>query len=324
MVDVESLSQAVHLTDVTAVADGLIADIRGAARRFRRSGAIVALSGGIDSTVCVALAARALGASRVQGITLPDKESSRETAGLAQMAADSAGVRFLAKDITPVLDALGAYSDRLAVVQRIVPQFDPANGDAFSVEFVPATGEGDRIQSFALNVVRNGQATRHRLGGRDFLTIMAATNQKQRVRTMMTYRIADEENLIVIGTSNRLEIDQGFFVKFGDGCGEAFPLRYLLKSQVYDLAEYLGVPEEIRSRPPTTDTFSAPQSQEEYFYGTTTEMGDALWLAWRKGESRQEVAQRLGFTAADIGKFFGLYERRSLYAAYLTEMITSS
>lgn len=319
--NVESLSQAVHLIDVASVADELIADIRLAARRFRRNGAIVALSGGIDSTVCVALAARALGPKRVKGITLPDQESSGETAGLARLAAESAGVEFLAKDITPVLDALGAYGDRLAVVQRIDPAFDSAR-DAFSVEFVPATGEGDRIQSFALNVVRDGKSTHHRLGGRDFLTIMAATNQKQRVRTMMTYRIADEENLIVIGTSNRLEIDQGFFVKFGDGCGEAFPLRWLLKSQVYDLAEYLGVPEEIRSRPPTTDTFSAPQSQEEYFYGTSTEMGDALWLAWRKGEPAGQVAQRLGFAATDVAKFFGLYERRASYAAYLTEMIT--
>lgn len=322
MVDVESLSQAVHLTDVAGVVDELVADIRQAARRFRRNGAIVALSGGIDSTVCVALAARALGPKRVKGITLPDQESSGETAGLAQLAAESAGVGFLAKDITPVLDALGAYRDRLAVVQRIDPDFDPASGDAFSVEFVPATGEGDRIQSFALNVVRSGQSVHHRLGGRDFLTIMAATNQKQRVRTMMTYRIADEENLIVVGTSNRLEIDQGFFVKFGDGCGEAFPLRWLLKSQVYDVAEYLGVPQEIRRRPPTTDTFSAPQSQEEYFYGTSTEMGDALWLAWRKRESADHVAQRLGFTATDVEKFFGLYERRAQYADYLTEMIT--
>ena len=322
MLDVESLSQAVHLQDVAAVADELIADIASAARRFRRTGAIVALSGGIDSSVCVALAARALGAKRVKGITLPDQESSGETAGLARLAAESCGVTFLAKDITPVLDALGAYGDRLAIVQRIDPEFDPARGDAFSVEFVPATGEGDRIQSFVLNVVRDGRSVHHRLGGRDFLTIMAATNQKQRVRTLMTYRLADEENLIVIGTSNRLEIDQGFFVKFGDGCGEAFPLRWLLKSQVYDLAEYLGVPEEIRRRPPTTDTFSAPQSQEEYFYGTSTEVGDALWLAWRKRESADQVGERLGFAATDVAKFFGLYERRAPDGGEMKEMIT--
>ncbi|WP_036921016.1 NAD(+) synthase [Propionicicella superfundia] len=321
MSDRESAGRSVHLDDVEAVADALAADIRDTVRRFRRTGAIVALSGGIDSSVCVALAVRALGAGRVQGVTLPDKESSAETAGLARLAADSVGVRCRETDITPVLDALGCYDDRLAVVRRLEPGFDPDAGDTFSVEFQPATGDGDRLQTFALNAVRDGQARRHRLGGRDFLTIMAATNQKQRVRTLMTYRIADEENLIVVGTSNRLEIDQGFFVKFGDGCGEAFPLRPLLKTQVYDLAEFLGVPEEIRSRPPTTDTFSAPQSQEEYFYGTSVEMGDALWLAWHEGDDPARVAQRLGLAAGDVEKFFGLYARRAAYAEYLRTTI---
>lgn len=321
MMDHGTADRPVHLDDVEAVADALAADIREVARRFRRAGAIVALSGGIDSSVCVALAVRALGARRVQGITLPDQESSGETEGLARLAADSVGVRFRGSDITPVLDALGCYDDRLAVVRRLEPEFDPARGDAFSVEFQPATGVGERLQTFALNVVRDGESRRHRLGGRDFLTIMAATNQKQRVRTLMTYRIADEENLIVIGTSNRLEIDQGFFVKFGDGCGEAFPLRSLLKTQVYDLAEFLGVPEEIRRRPPTTDTFSAPQSQEEYFYGTSVEMGDALWLAWHEGDDATVAAQRLGLEPADVEKFYGLYSRRSAYADYLLTTI---
>lgn len=321
MFDVETVSRSVHLEDVPAVADALIDDIRQVAQRFRRTGAIVALSGGIDSSVSVALAVRALGARRVRGITLPDKESSAETVGLARLSAESAGASFQAKDITPVLEALGCYADRLRVVRRLEPDFDPEAGDQFSVEFQPATGAGDRLQTFWLSVVRGGVTTRHRLGGRDFLTIMAATNQKQRTRTMMTYRIADEENLIVIGTSNRLEIDQGFFVKFGDGCGEAFPLRYLLKSQVYDLAAYLGVPDEIRNRPPTTDTFSAPQSQEQYFYGTSVEMGDALWLAWHHGEPVAEVAERLQLAAADVEKFFGLYERRAGYAEYLRTTI---
>lgn len=311
----------VHLADVEATATALIDDIAAAARRFRRRGAIVALSGGIDSSVSVALAARALGAARVQGITLPDQESSAQTVGLARLAAESAGVRFQAKDITPVLSALGCYEDRLAVVQAYEPAFDPGAGDTFSVEFQPATGQGDRIQTFALRVEHDGQTRRHRLGGRHFLTIMAATNQKQRVRTLMTYRIADEENLIVIGTSNGPEIEQGFFVKFGDGCGEAFPLRHLLKTQVYDLAEHLDVPEEIRSRPPTTDTFSAPQSQEEYFYGTTVEVGDRLWLGWSNGEPAVDVARVVGMEPADVEKFYGLYSRRAEYADYLRTTI---
>lgn len=319
MSDIEDNS-TVHFADVAAECDRLVESIRDAARRFRRLGAVVALSGGIDSSVCLGLAVRALGANRVKALTLPDQESSTETVGLAQEVADRFGVPLETRDITPVLDALGCYRDRLAVVERIDPEFDPVT-DAFSVEFVPATGESNRMQSFALNVVRGGSAIHHRLGGRDFLTIMAATNQKQRVRMLMTYRVADENNLLVIGTSNRLELDQGFYVKHGDGCGEVFPLSKLLKTQVYDLAAHLGVPESVQRRPPTTDTFSAPQTQEEYFYGTTVETGDRLWLAWYEGASAEAAAALLGLGASDVEKFFELYQRRAHYADYLRETL---
>jgi NAD+ synthase len=230
------------------------------------------------------------------------------------------GAQPIERDITGVLEALGCYADRLAVVQRLDPDFDPAR-DKFSVEFVPALGAGDRLPSFSLKVVGDGEPTRHRLGGRDFLAIMAATNQKQRVRMMLTYRWADEHNGLVIGTSNRLELDQGFFVKHGDGCGDVFPLRYLVKTQVFELAAHLGVPESVQKRTPTTDTFSAPQTQEEYFYGASTETSDDLWLAYHNGEDPAAVAQRHELTVADVEKFFGVYRRRAAYSDYLRETI---
>lgn len=321
MFTVESVSGSIHLTDVAGVTDDLVASIRDTARRFRRVGAVVAMSGGIDSSVCAGLAARALGSERVRGITLPDRESSGESAQLAEQVAAHFGIRLEHRDISAALEALGCYSDRLTVVRKYCPDFDPDRGDAFSVEFEPATGSADRLQVFSLNVVRDGSSDRYRLGGRDFLAIMAATNLKQRVRMLSTYRIADEENLIVIGTSNRPELSQGFYVKHGDGCGEAFPLRFLLKTQVYDLAEHIGVPIAVRDRPPTTDTFSADQSQESYFYGTSVALGDELWLAWAKGEEAPAVASRLGVDAADVRKFFALYSRRSAYADYLSETL---
>jgi NAD+ synthase len=194
------------------------------------------------------------------------------------------------------------------------PGFDPEL-DKFSVEF--ALGTGERLPSFSLNVVGDGKSIHRRLGGRDFLTIMAATNEKQRVRMMLTYRWADEHNGQVIGTSNRLELDQGFFVKHGDGCGDVFPPRHLVKTHVFELASHLGVPEAVQQRTPTTDTFSAPQTQEEYFYGAATEMGDDLWLAYHNSEDPAAVAQRHGLTVADVEKFFSTYRRRAAYSDYL-------
>jgi NAD+ synthase len=318
VLDVAGLSTSIHLEDVARTADELVQSIRDAARRFGRTEAVVALSGGIDSSVSVALAVRALGPKRVTALTLPDKESSWETSGLALEVARHFGAQPIERDITGVLDALGCYADRLVVVQRLDPGFDPTR-DKFSVEY--DLGEGDRLPSFSLNVVRDGESIHHRLGGREFLVIMAATNQKQRVRMMLTYRWADEHNGLVIGTSNRLELDQGFFVKHGDGCGDVFPLRHLLKTQVFELAAHLGVPDEVQKRTPTTDTFSAPQSQEEYFYGTSTETGDGLWLGYHNGEDPAAVAARHGLTAADVEKFFGTYRRRASYAEYLRETI---
>jgi len=318
VLDVAVLNESIHLQDVSATADDLVQSIRDAARRFGRTKAVVALSGGIDSSVSVALAVRALGPDRVTALTLPDKESSAETSGLALQVARHFGAQPIERDITPVLEALGCYDDRLAVVTRLDPAFDPES-DKFSVEF--EIGTGDRLPSFSLNVVRDGKSIHHRLGGREFLIIMAATNQKQRVRMMLTYRWADEHNGLVIGTSNRLELDQGFFVKHGDGCGDVFPLRHLVKTHVFELAAYLGVPEAIQQRTPTTDTFSAPQTQEEYFYGTTTATGDGLWLAYHNGEDPATVAERHGLTVSDVEKFFGTYRRRAVYAEYLRETI---
>lgn len=321
MLDTRAADEAIHLDDVEATAASLVDSVRQTARRFRRTGAVVALSGGIDSSVCLGLAVSALGARRVVALTLPEQDSSSETIGFAQEVADRFGVTLEQRNISGALDALGCYEDRLAVVTRVDPDFD-VQQDRFSVEFEPATGDDERLQSFTLKVLRaDGSSHSFRLGGRDFLTIMAANNQKQRLRMLATYRVADERNLIVIGTSNRLELDQGFFVKHGDGCGEVFPLRHLLKTQVYDLAEHLGVPDRIRSRPPTTDTFSAPQSQEDYFYGTSVAMGDRLWLAWHQQEDAASVAARLDLEAADVAKFFELYDRRAQYAAYLTETL---
>ena len=89
-----------------------------------------------------------------------------------------------------------------------------------------------------------------------YLGIVAATNMKQRTRKQIEYYHADRLNYAVAGTPNRLEYDQGFFVKNGDGAADFKPIAHLYKTQVYQLAEHLGIPEEIRRRPPTTDTWS--------------------------------------------------------------------
>src|SRR5947207_2718078 len=125
----------------------------------------------------------------------------------------------------------------------------------------------DSVRLYSIVIMApDGTETKHRLTPESYLGIVAATNFKQRVRKMLEYYHADRLNYVVSGTPNRLEYDQGFFVKLGDGTADVKPIAHLYKSQVYQLAEYLGIPEGVRSRPPTTDTYSLPQGQDEFYF----------------------------------------------------------
>ena len=142
------------------------------------------------------------------------------------------------------------------------------------------------------------QQPQHRLPLREYLQIVAATNFKQRVRKTMEYFHADRLNYAVIGTPNRLEYDQGFFVKNGDGSADVKPIAHLYKSQVYGMARHLGLPERVCAAIPTTDTYSLSQGQDEFYFALPYQQMDlALW-ALNHGRPASELAIALGITPA--------------------------
>jgi NAD+ synthase len=165
--------------------------------------------------------------------------------------------------------------------------------------------DSDSFRLYSVVVMApDGSHAKHRLTPESYLGIVAATNFKQRVRKMLEYYHADRLNYAVAGTPNRLEYDQGFFVKLGDGSADVKPIAHLYKSQVYALAEYLGVPEEIRSRPPTTDTYSLPQSQEEFYFSLPYELMDLCLFGKNNGASVEAVADAAGLTAEQVSRVF--------------------
>ena len=97
---------------------------------------------------------------------------------------------------------------------------------------------------------------------------------------MMLYYHAELRDYAVLGTAQRNEHDQGFFVKHGDGASDIRPIGHFYKTQVFQLAEYLDIPEEIRTQTPTTDTYSAGSSQEEFFFRLPFEVMDLLCMPW--------------------------------------------
>jgi NAD+ synthase len=272
-------------------------------RRLRKRGAVLGLSGGIDSSVCAALCARAFGAERVLGVLMPEADSADDTVDLSRVAADAFGIETVLEEITPILEAAGCYSRRDEAIRSVIPEY----GDGWRAKIVlPSLLGSDRFRVFSV-VAESPDGERHeaRLTANAYRTVVAATNFKQRTRKMLEYHHADRLDYAVVGTPNRLEYDQGFFVKQGDGAADVKPIAHLYKTQVYALAEHLGVPEEIRSRPPTTDTYSLPQSQEEFYFSVPWDKMDLCLYGRTNGLPPEAVADAVGLSAEDVARVYG-------------------
>lgn len=283
--------------------------------QLRRRGAIVGLSGGIDSSVVAALCVKAFGKDRVLGLFMPEHHSSDDAMTLGRMIADHLGIEAIVEDIAPALEGLGCYRRQVEAIRTAVPDY----GDDWKCKLVlPSVLDSDRVSISRLTVQDpSGTVTTVRLSAPAYLQLVAATNYKQRVRKMTEYYHADRLNYAVAGTPNRLEYDQGFFVKQGDGAADFKPIAHLYKTQVYQLAEYLGVPEEIRRRPPTTDTFSMAQTQEEFYFALPYDRMDLCLYGLNHGMSADEVAPAVGLTAEQVGRVYKDIEAKRRATRYL-------
>jgi NAD+ synthase len=282
---------------------------------LRRRGAVVAISGGVDSAVVAALCARALGPERVLGLLMPERDSSSESLRLGLLVAQQYGIPTLTEDIGPALEAIGAYQRQTDAIRQVFDDY--CTGTPFKLT-LPSILESDRLAVFALTVQRTGQAPKSaRMRLEAYRQLVAATNFKQRVRKMVEYHHADRICYAVAGTPNRLEFDQGFFVKQGDGAADFKPIAHLYKTQVYALAEHLGVPEVIRSRPPTTDTFSLPQTQEEFYFSLPYQAMDLCIYAHDHGIDAAEAARVIGITAEQCARVYRDIVSKRRATAYL-------
>ena len=256
--------------------DKISASIRDSLRRkLNRRGLVIAISGGVDSAVCAALCVEALGKKKVFGLLLPETDSSSASVTLGKKLADQLGIEYLVQDIAPTLEAIGCYKWRDEAIRSIFPDYN----DKWKSKIAISGGQEGKINHFMVVVqTPDGEIKEERMGLKEYLQIVAATNYKQRIRKTVEFFHADRLNYAVIGTPNRLEYDQGFFVKNGDGSADIKPIAHLYKTQVYALAKYFKLPEEICTAAPTTDTYSMPQGQDEFYFALPYDKMDlALW-----------------------------------------------
>ncbi|WP_298959340.1 NAD(+) synthase [uncultured Methylobacterium sp.] len=291
-----AFSAAAIEIDPAAETDRIVAALRRQVRdTLRKRGVVVGVSGGVDSSLCLALAVAAFGREHVLAVMMPEHDSEPDSLRLGREVAEGFGTQAAVEDIGRTLEAMGCYARRDAAIRTVEPAYGPGWG-AKVVIASPLAGAESGLSSLVVQSP-DGEIRKVRLRAATHQALIAAANMKQRTRKQMEYYHADRLNYAVVGTPNKLECDQGFFVKNGDGAADVTPIAHLYKSQVYQLAEFLEVPEAVRRRPPTTDTWSLPQSQEEFYFSLPWRAMDLCLAGLALGAAPDEVAEAAGLDA---------------------------
>lgn len=285
-------------------------------KKLKKRGAVIGISGGIDSSVVLALCAKTFGAERVLGVMMPENDSNPDSLELAKKLSEKFKTQYVVENMTEALAGFGCYRRRDEAIKKVFPEFN----SAYKAKITLPTNlmEKETLNVFQLTIITpDGKTKSERLPLKEYLQIVAASNFKQRSRMSMLYYHAEARNYAVIGTGNKNEHEQGFFVKYGDGGADIKPIAHLFKTQVFQLAEYLEVPEEIRKRTPTTDTYSAEQTQEEFFYRVPFDILDRVWFGWEKGVPAEDIARALGLSTENVESIIHDTQRKIRTTEYL-------
>ncbi|MDT3694849.1 MAG: NAD(+) synthase [Ignavibacterium sp.] len=285
-------------------------------KKLKKRGAVVGISGGIDSSVVLAICAKTFGPDRVIGVMMPENDSNPDSLELAKRLSAKFNTKYVIENMTEALSGYGCYKRRDEAIKNVFPEFN----SNYKAKITLPTNllEKESLNVFQLTIIApDGKTKSERLPLKEYLQIVAASNFKQRSRMSMLYYHAEARNYAVIGTGNKNEHEQGFFVKYGDGGADIKPIAHLFKTQVFQLAEYLEVPEEIRKRTPTTDTYSAEQTQEEFFYRVPFHILDTVWFGWEQGIPSKNIAQALGLTEENVDSIIRDTQRKIRTTEYL-------
>jgi NAD+ synthase len=296
----------------------LVRFIQQTVRQSLRRGGVVGISGGVDSAVVLALAVRAFGPDHVRAVMMPDQDSDPLSETFARELATTLGIEPVRESVTAALVGFGCYDRRDTAIRRVFPAYDAAKGWKAKIVLPQDLLGGGTLNVFSVTVFApDGHQESRPLPPREMLEIVAATNLKQRSRMATLYFHAEARQFAVIGTANRNEYAQGFFVKYGDGGVDLQPIAHLYKSQVYQLARYLCVPKSIQHRTPTTDTYSAPCDQQEFFFRLPFETLDLLWFALERRVPVAETAKVMELTEDQVQRVFDDIQRKQSTTQFL-------
>ena len=283
----------------------------------KRKGAIIGISGGIDSSVTLALTVKAIGADKVIGVLLPERDSSGDSKDMALKLAHRLGIQTIEKNITAALEGLGCYHRRDEAVKALFPEYNPKDY-TMKIGINPKAINQNLPPVFFITIIdREGTEKQKIIPPKEYLQIVASSNFKQRTRMSMLYYHAERMYYAVIGTPNKHEVEQGFFVKHGDGGADVMPIANFYKTQVYQIAEYLNIPAEIINRTPTSDTYSAEQTQQEFFFQLPFSEMDLIWYGYENNYAPSEVCGAVGKSEEEIKSIYNNFIRKQKTTEYL-------
>ena len=317
-----SFGKHVLMLDPAIESERIVAGLRQHVRQgMRRQGGVVGVSGGVDSAVVLALSVRAFGPEHIVAIMMPDQDSDPDSETLARQVAQKFGVEPIREDVTSALNGFGCYTRRDEAIRKMFPEYNPTAGYKAKLVLPSNVLDDNTLNIFSITIVApDGKEKTKRLRRQEYLQIVAASNFKQRSRMAMLYYHAESRNYAVIGTANKNEHDQGFIVKYGDSGVDIQPIAHLYKTQVYQLAKYLEVPESICQRTPTSDTYNAHQTQEEFFFRLPFETMDLLWYAQANQIPVAEVAQAMNLKETQVQRAFDDFTRKQRTTDFLRSL----
>ena len=286
-------------------------------KRFQKRGAVIGISGGIDSAVMAAICAKSIDPKQVLGIIMPEKESDPTSQILAKKVVEQYQIETKIIDITSILESFGVYSIKEQIVKEKFSNFN--NNCKYRVTIPSKISNSAGIPFLEILDDKN-KKYQFKISTSEFLTLIASSSIKHRVRMTLLYYYAEKNNFCVVGTTNKSEFLQGYFVKYGDGGTDLEPLTNLYKSQIYQIGEFLKVPNEILEKDASADIWSFNTSDEEFFYSVPYHIVDLILYARENNMTKSEIEKISNLSLEQIEKLLQFQNQKQVKSQHMREM----
>ena len=285
--------------------------------KFQKSGAVLGLSGGIDSAVTCGLCVKSLNPEKILGLIMPERESDPQSQETAENVGKEFNIETKVVDITSILESFGVYEKKENIVKEKFPDFD---SECKYRVVVPPKLESSVGIPYLEILDGKGITHKNKISSSEFLNLTAATSIKHRVRMALLYYHAEKDHLVVAGTTNKSEYMQGYFVKYGDGGSDIEPLVNLYKSQIYQLGKFLNVPNEVISKDASPDVWSYTTNDEEFFYSVPYKIVDLILYGRENNLSINEIQKHSKISIENIEKLLKFQDQKHIKSNHMREM----